>query len=1107
MAKNFISEDDIEQALLQRLQHLYGFDVLDCNTAKPDDLQDGSQRTDKRDVILADRLLAACIRLNPNIPQTVIQQQVMPQLMDRRGAMSPLAANREVDGLIRDGVLVEFDQEACGGSTAEKPEKRQERVRLIDFDINNNHYLAVSQLWIKAIGQAPKAAYRRPDVIIYVNGLPLVFIELKNSNVKLRSAFDDNLFNYKHDIPQLFHCNAFCLLSNAIETKVGSFTAGWEHFFNWLRVDSENETVSRKQVAEQGTSLEYAVAGLCQPHKLLDYVENFVLFHKDSSKIIAQNHQFIGVNNAFERFLQREQRRGRLGVFWHTQGSGKSFSMIFYARKIFRKVTGNFSFVVVTDRQDLDGQIYRNFLNTGTIKEKDAAQPADAGEMRKFLGQNKKVVFTLIQKFRYDKGKQYPRLFDLEKEQREIIVMVDEAHRTQYKTLAENMRAGLKGAHFLAFTGTPLLGKERKTSAWFGDYVSEYNFQQAMEDEATVPLYYEKRVPEVLIQNDDLGDEFYELLEDESLDDAQQQKLEKKFAREMEVIKRDDRLDTIAKDIVYHFPRRGYLGKGMMVSLDKFTAVKMYDKVQQHWKDEIKRLRGVIKASNNDIEKARFKKIIEYMKSVEMAVVISDPKADEARFEKAGLDIKPHIKRLEQLDEQGHDLEYNFKDPEHSLQLVFVCAMWLTGFDAPTVSTLYLDKPMKDHTLMQTIARANRVAAYKIKGHSGELIEKRNGDIVDYYNVFRNMKKALHDYAQGSEQGDDENKKGNDNRPVKEKAELFTLLDDAIGQAEAFCKARDIDLARIVQEGDTFKNIAQFEQFADTLLSLDEWRKSFYVYENTVSGLYEACKPEIFEQTPRPLIAVMQYLRGVIDMHVEQADIDTVSQKIAELLDESVVVDNAEKFALREHCAEYKIVQKGRVWDLSKLNFEKLKEEFKDVKYKNIQIAEMRAFIEDKLRQMMEQNHTRVDFAQRFQQIIDQYNAGGSSTENYFEDLVTFAASMKEEDERHVREGLTEDELELYDTLRKDKLTKAEEQAVKLAAKHLITRLLDEHPKVLVQDWWKDGQTQLKVKTAVEEVLDQDLPDSYDRITFKEKSDNVFDLIVDFATKGRKWVA
>jgi type I restriction enzyme, R subunit len=1089
--KNIISEDDIEQALLQRLQHIHGFDVLDCNTAKPEDINDSSGRKDKRDVVLVDRLREACLTLNPAIPAEVIDTQVLPKITDRRIAMSPMAANRELDGFIRDGVPVVFE-DADGV-------KQQESVRLIDFNNRkNNRYLAVSQLWIKASVQAPHAAYRRPDVILYVNGLPLVFIELKNSNIKLRSACEGNLTNYKHDIPQLFHCNAFCILSNAIETKVGSFTAGWEHFFSWLRVDDEKEPVDHEQISNQGTSVERVIAGLCAPEKLLDYIENFILFHKESTKLIAQNHQFIGVNNAFDRFLKRNELNGKLGVFWHTQGSGKSFSMIFYVRKIFRKVAGNFSFVVVTDRQDLDGQIYRNFLNTGVVHEKDAAQPADSEEMRKYLGQNKKLVFTLIQKFRFDKGKQYPQLFDPQKEKREVVVIVDEAHRTQYKSLAENMRAGLKGAHFIAFTGTPLLGRERRTNAWFGDYVSEYNFQQAMQDGATVPLYYQKRVPEMQIQNDDLSEEFYELLEDENLDEAQQQKLEKKFATEMQVIVRNDRLDTIAKDIVYHFPRRGYLGKGMVVSLDKFTVVKMYDKVQEHWKEEIKNLRGLVKSSNNDIEKARFKKIIDYMKSVEMAVVISDPKADEEKFEKAGLDIKPHIKRLEQLDEHGHDVEFNFKDPEHPLQLVFVCAMWLTGFDAPTVSTLYLDKPMKDHTLMQTIARANRVASYRIKGYSGELIEKKNGEVVDYYNVFRNMKKALRDYAQGQDGGPP---------PVQEKAELFRLLDDAIVQADAWCKERDINLHAVVDADDTFKNIGLFKQYADTLLSNDEWRKSFYVYDNTVSSLYEACKPEILGQKARPLIAVIQYLRGVVDVYIDQADIDRVTQKIAELLDESVVVDNAEKFKQKEHRAEYKIVQKSRIWDLSKIDFDKLKAEFKAAQYKNLEIAEMRAFIEDKLRQMLDQNHTRVDFAQKLQEIIDRYNAGGSSTENYFDDLMKFSENMKAEDERHIREGLTEDELELYDLLKKNKLTKAEEQRVKLAAKHLIIRLLESHPRVLVQDWWKDGQTQLKVKSVIEDVLDKDLPESYGRVEFKDKCEKVFDLIVDFAAHGKRWVA
>jgi len=1104
VVKNFISEDDIEQALLQKLNKDFGFKSLNCHTTKPEDLNDKSNRNDKRDVILGDRLKDACLRLNPDIPEVVIDE-VVERVMDRRSAMSAIDANKELYKFIRDGVPVEYED--INGV------KQNEDVKLIDFDNSSvddeegNEYLAVSQLWIKAVGHTPKAPYRRPDVILYVNGIPLVFVELKNSNVKLRSAYDVNLKNYKHDIPQLFHCNAFCLLSNANETKLGSFTAGWEHFFNWLRVDNEKEVIDRKKIAEENTSLEYAAAGLCKSHKLLDYIENFILFHKNNTKIIAQNHQFMGVNKAYIRFLKRKELDGKLGVFWHTQGSGKSFSMIFYTRKIFRKVTGNFSFVVVTDRQDLDGQIYRNFVDTSTVKEKDAAQPKDSEQMRKFLGQNKKVVFTLIQKFRWPKGKKYPHL--LQDDGREVIVMVDEAHRTQYKDLAENMRVGLKGSNFIAFTGTPLLGRSSKkgesrkigrTEEWFGDYVSEYNFQQAMEDGATVPLYYEKRVPEMVNQNDELSDEFYELLEDENLTEAQKEKLEKKFAKELEVIKRDDRLDKIAKDIVYHFPRRGYLGKAMMIAVDKFTAVKMYEKVQHEWKAEIKRLRKLIKETGNDIERARFKKIIDYMKSVGMAVVISDPSSDKEKFTEADLNIEPHIKRMEQLDEHGHDIETNFKDPDHPLQLVFVCAMWLTGFDAPTVSTLYLDKPMKDHSLMQTIARANRVSSYRIRGYNGQMIEKHNGEIVDYYNVFRNMKKALKDYALGDD--------AEGEKPVKEKDELFTLLDDAIAQTLAFCKERDIDLQTITLEGGTFKNIAKFNEYADILLSLDDWRKSFYVFDNTVSSLYEACKPEIFEQPMRPEVAVIQFLRGVVDSLVQQADVDEISQKIAGLLDESVVVDNAEQFYKQEHQADYRIIQKGRSWDLSKIDFEKLKDDFKQAQYKNIEIADMRRFIEGKLEQMINQNYTRVDFAQRLQEIIDKYNSGSSSQENYLDEMMRLTKDMQAEDERHIRMGLTEEELELFDTIKKDKMTQPEERRVKNAAKHLIVRLLEEHPRVLVQDWWKDGQTQRKVKDAIEEVLDEDLPeDGYDRRLFKEKCDNVYELVVDFASNGRKWVA
>ena len=1080
---NFLSEDNIEQAMVQRLQHLYGYDVLDCYTADAADLNDGSGRADKRDVILRDRLKAAAVRLNPEIPETAIDD-ALDQVCDRRQAMAMMVANRELDSLIRDGVRVEFkDGEG---------RNRKERVKLIDFEASeNNHFLAVTQLWIQSTGAAAKAGYRRPDILLYINGLPLVFIELKNSNVKLRSAYDDNLTNYKADIPQLFLTNVFCVFSNGLETRLGSLSAEWEHFFHWLRPEDEKEKIRRDQIREQGTSTERLLQGLCAKEKLLDYVENFVIYHKGTQKIIAQNHQFIGVNKGFDKFLRRGEFGGKLGVFWHTQGSGKSFSMIFYARKIIRKVPGNYSFVVVTDRDDLDRQIYRNFLNTETVKKADAAQPKNSEQLRTFLGQNKKLVFTLIQKFRWPKGKRYPLLSDRD----DIIVIVDEAHRTQYKTLAENMRAGLPNAQYLAFTGTPLLGRERKTNDWFGDYVSEYNFSQSMDDGATVPLFYKKRVPEVLNQNEDLSDEFYEILEDENLDEAQQEKLERRFATELQVIKRDDRLETIARDLVYHFPRRGYLGKGMVIAVDKFTAVKMYDKVQRLWREEIKALRGEIKKTNDELHKARLQKQLEWMRKVEMAVVVSAENGEEEKFDAHNLDIRPHRKRMDQLDAHGHDLEYNYKDPEHPLQLVFVCAMWLTGFDAPTVSTLYLDKPQKDHTLMQTIARANRVSSHRING-----VEKTNGEIVDYYGVIGRLRKAIKDYGQGADGGDEP--------PVKDKDELFTLLSDAIEQARLFCAERDIVIDKALAADDVFKQVSLFKEWADTLLTKDEWRQSFKVFENTISALYEACKPEILGDPVVRKVALFQYLRGVLDSIIEQQDIDSATRKINELLDESLIVDDKKFGEVKENPADWQITQKGKTWDLSKVDFEKLKEGFNQTKYKNIEIADLRMFLEKKLQDMLNQNRTRRDFAERLQEIIDNYNAGSSSADESYAQLLEEMAALKEEEDRHIRKGLTEDELEIYDLLCKDNMTQAEEKKVPLAAKALLKRLTEEKPKVLVQDWYKDMQTRLAVRDEVGAVLDDYLPeDGYDKDLFIKKRDMVFELTLDLAINHQRWAA
>lgn len=831
-----ITEDMIEQAAIKALQERHNYTVLNCMTEEPDTLPDGTGRKDKKQVVLPDVMLESLCRINPDIPEQTVRT-VVDELCHTPVSGDLMLTNYQNYQKIRNGITVEYNKDG---------KKTSNIFRLLSYnDALSNTFTVASQMWIKG-----ETHWRRPDLIIFINGFPLVFIELKNSNIPVKNAYDINLKNYLKDIPYLFNYNQICVLSNGMETRLGSFAAGYEFFFEWLKVENEKENPDRKAIRENCTSLEYFIAGLCEPKNLLDYIENFILYDRRRTKIIAKNHQFFGVNNAYNAFLRREELKGKLGVFWHTQGSGKSYSMVMLARKIKHKCTGNFTFLIVTDREDLDTQIYKNFLRTEFITDKDKVQPANSKQLREELKTNKSILFTLIHKFRYDKGKKYPVL----SERDDIIVIVDEAHRTQYKDLAENMRTGLPNAQFLAFTGTPLLGAKRLTNAWFGDYVSEYNFAESIKDNATVPLYYVKRVPEVELQNDFLDSDFAEILEEENLTDAEQRRLENHYAKELEVIKRDDRLDAIAQHIVYHFPRRGFRGKGMVISVDKFTAVKMYDKVSYYWKEEIKKLNAQITKTKDAAEKLRLKDLVDYMRKVEMAVVISEDADEEAKFAAEGLSIKPHRDRMNKVDENGFDIEDNFKDPNNPLQLVFVCAMWLTGFDAPSVSTLYLDKPMKGHTLMQTIARANRV-------YNG----KECGLIIDYLDVFKYLKRALADYA--SDDGG--------LMPVKDVDNLLGQLHEAIDLTKTFCMNHDVDLNKVVEDGDTFKNLSLFEDYANTIVGNDDVKNEFAVMANTVDGLYESLRPDIFKMDFEPAYKdAILYLKGIIDGKIRPEKIE-----------------------------------------------------------------------------------------------------------------------------------------------------------------------------------------------------------------------------------------
>lgn len=1065
---NFISEDDIERAVLGKLSKSeFGYDILKCDPDpnKRENLNDGTERSSKKECVLPCVLKSSLLRLNPQIPEEVIND-VMKSLVKDYTGTDIIATNYDLYNKIRNQIQVKVKRNG---------KEDFDFVKLVDFDNpQNNTFTAVSQMWIQG-----KVYWRRPDVLIFVNGLPLVFIELKNSIVKVEEAFNKNLQDYKKDIPNLFAFNQVCVLSNGLETRLGAFNADYDYFFEWLKVDSEKEKPNREAIRESGVSIEYFIDGLLKKERLIDYIENFVLFDNKKYKIIAKNHQYLGVNNLMRSVERRDELKGKLGVFWHTQGSGKSYSMVMFARKVKRKMTGNFTFLIITDRDDLDTQIHKNFVRTEVVGPKDECQPKNSEQLRDFLQKNKEFVFTLIHKFRYDKTKKYPVLST----RNDIFVLVDEAHRTQYKDLAENMRAALPNANFIAFTGTPLLGTKRLTNQWFGDYVSEYNFAQSVEDGSTVPLFYSRRVPEVGLNNDFLDDDIVDIIEDENLNEDETRLLENSASRILEVIKRDDRLDKIAQDIAHHFPRRGFLGKGMVVSVDKFTAVTMYNKVQHYWTEEKKNIIAERNIAESKEKRDELTKMLEYMNNVEMAVIVSEEADENKKFAEKGLDISIHRAKMNAVTVDGNDIEDRFKDPNDKLQLVFVCAMWLTGFDVKNLSTLYLDKPMKSHTLMQAIARANRVYP-----------NKPCGIIVDYVNVFKYMKKALSDYAIPDD---------DDVMPAKNIEDLLNLLDSSINEGDLFLKSLGISLDKICAESSTFDKLDALRSAYNVIVANDESKDKFKVITNTMINLYEASKPEVFElHWENDKFAPLAYINGLMHNKIDDEKIRRARNRMANVLDSSVSSSTAEE-------SEQQFAIHGtKVIDLSKVNVEELRAEIKKAVYKAIEIDDLKAFIEKALQEMISKNCTRMQFSQRYKGIIDRYNAGGSENEDYYEQLVKLLEELKNEQNRPNTEGLTEEELEIYDLLVKGKkLTQAEEQKVKLAAKNLYNKLTIDKDELLVVDWYKDDQPKLKVKSAIESALDKDLPESYDKESFEAKTNLLLNHFIDMAIQGYGWIA
>jgi len=1032
------SEDSaVERPALELLQEL-GWAHVNLHDEQPG-LSNPTGRTSFRQTWLPTRLKAALEHLNPGLPPEAITMAA-DAITEPRTAMLPMAANRSLWGLLVDGVPVQVRRDDGGFDDL--------RVRVIDWiEPNKNDFLAASQVWME--GPLHK---RRPDTIGFVNGLPLLLCEWKAPTKPLAEAYDANLRDYRDVVPALFDANAFVILSNGLCAVMGASHAPFDIFASWKRLE---------EGGPESVALETMLRGTCEPARFLDLVESFILFEEARGglrKIVAKYHQVLGVNRAIEAVRHIAENQGRLGVFWHTQGSGKSFSMTMFAEKVLRRLGGNYTFVIVTDRTELDDQIAGTFAATGALTKKlQDVQAGSRSHLRELLAGNERYVFTLIQKFSTADREPMPVL----SERSDIIVITDEAHRSQYDTLAANMRSALPNAAFIGFTGTPLIeGAESRTREVFGDYVSVYDFAQSVKDGATVPLYYEARKPELQMNADDLRGGLEDLLDEASLDEAQEQRLAREFARQYHLITRDDRLDKIAEDLALHIATRGYRGKAMFVAIDKATAVRMFEKTKVAVARLIASAEEALKTAH-EAEGAAIADRLEWMRSLDMAVVVSQGQNEIGDLRAKGLETLPHRERM-----QKEDLEAKFKNADDPLRLVFVCAMWITGFDVPTVSTVYIDKPMKNHTLMQTIARANRRAE-----------GKTSGVIVDYVGVFLNLQKALAVYAgAGGEDGA---------TPIKDKHALVQVLSEALQAATGFIQPLGVTTDAIMSVSG-LQRTAMIANAVEMLIAPDERLREFLRLSRAVVRGYKALLPDERAAPFIQAVAVLHTIADALRAKLGPADITAISAKIAALLDEKI-----EGVAILTPIVEGDRAE-GRV-DLSGIDFDKLATLFA-VKPKTA-ASQLREAAEERAKKMAEANPTRQDMVEKLEKLVAEYNAGSIDAERFFQALQALVASMDDENHRAAREGLTEEELTIFDLLTKPApvLTKAEEIKVKQVARELLDRLKE---LVAGVDWLKGRQSRASVLSDIRVTLNELPEEPYPEELWNGKVQQVWDFVM-----------
>ena len=1088
------SEDTLVQATFSRhLEEKLGWDGIYAWNQETFGLAGTLGRTDTREVVLTRDLRNALFRLNRHLPPEAIKDAVA-QLTQHDFSRSLLQHNRDFYRLIRDGVPVSFRDP--------RGQLHTERARVIDFQngavngVPHNRFLAVREL--KITGLRSPAYNRRADLVCFVNGLPLVFIELKAVYKNIRAGFDGNLRDYldEHVIAHAFHHNAFLIVSNGHHARYGSITSQWEHFAEWKRLDERDKGSLEAEVL---------LNGMLEHRRLLDLVENFILFDESkpggTRKIVARNHQVLGVNNAVASVLRQEELKsefppekrltwrvveleieeftdteqggaqvlklvesahpdlGRLGVFWHTQGSGKSYSMAFFAEKVRRTISGKFTFLLMTDRNDLDSQIYATFVGCG-IADKQTPRASSGEDLRERLRENHRFIFSLIHKFNQDVNPDQPY-----STRDDIIVISDEAHRTQAGKLARNMRLAVPNAAFIGFTGTPLFKNDHLTRRIFGGYVSRYDFKRSEQDGATVKLVYENRGEKLRVARLDLNDRIADAIAQADLDPDKEALLEKLLGKDYEVITAGDRLDKIGGDFVEHCATRWESGKCMLVCIDKIACGRMWQKIVPRWQAKIAAVRAAIAAKDAELatwtdadereavakEVAWLRGQATWMEETIIEIIVSEGQNEVADFQKWGIDIIPHRARMKQgfeVEDTRVKVEDAFKDPHHPFRVAMVCAMWLTGFDVECLSTLYIDKPMKAHTLMQAIARANRV-------YPG----KDFGLIVDYNGMLASLRAALAQYALGDDGAGDTEIVA----PVEERVQA---LAQAVGETERHLRGLGFDPS-VLRGAKGFTRIQALADAVEAVYTSDESKRRFEILARQVFLRFKALlmEPSVFTYAERH-----DNIEAIYKKIEERRDLSDVTDLMKEL---HRIVNEAIRAA-----APGDDQTESKFYDLSHIDLERLRDEFaKKVKRKASALQDVRQIVEDQLARMLAQNPLRMDYYRKYSEIVADYNREKDrvTIEETFARLVDLANSLSAEQRRAAEEGLSEEELALFDLVTRPDLSKADRERVKRESRNLLIRLHEVIERV--DRWTEKEQTQAEVKSLILDHVFATLPD------------------------------